>query len=179
MVRSERTTAGFSHQLLGQRSESLQEPGAFVLSQRRERVSERLVALSQPRLDLRRALRVEMDDGPALVLDRLAAVDEVVLLQVAGDSAGGRQREAERGGELPDGVDALGPDVGEERDVPRAYARRSAEEAAELVGRTAPAPERAQHLAQEPAQLLDFGISARAHRLHSVNSYRVITIASG
>jgi hypothetical protein len=107
---------------------------------------ERLVAPPEPRLDLACRLRVEIDDGAALVVGRFATVDEVVLLQVPRKPARSRQRQPEGGGELADGVGAFGSDVREERYVARAETRSAVQERSQLVGGTAPAPERSQHL---------------------------------
>jgi hypothetical protein len=126
-----------------------------LLLERGERVAERLVAPLEPALDLAVALRVQVDDGAALVLDRLSPMDEVVLLEVARQSARGGQRETELGGQLAHRALPLGSDLREERDVPRTDARRAVQEALQVRGRAPPAPETAQDGPKQPAQLFD------------------------
>jgi len=152
---------GFSHQLVGQRAQSLQERLAFVRFEARERVPQRLVAAVEPRLDVLLAERVQVDDRPALVLDRLAAMDEVVLLEVAREAARRRQGETQLVCQLPNRAGALGTDLDQQRDVPAADRRVAVQERRE-VGRRAPSPPQpAQHVSEELPQLRYLRIGSR------------------
>jgi hypothetical protein len=75
-----------------------------------------------------------------------------VILEVACQLAGGRQRETELAGELADRALALRPDLREHADVPAAERRVAAHQLEQLGGRPPPAPEAAQHAAQQAAQ---------------------------
>ena len=95
---------------------------------------------------------------------------EVVLLEVTGELARGRERDAELLGELADRSLALGSDLDEQRHVPPPDRRVAAKEALELGRRMPPPPEPPHHEPQQAAQLPNLRIRTR-HRLRSVNSY--------
>jgi hypothetical protein len=153
MVRSERTTVGFFHQLVGERPQSLQERLALGRVEARERVPQRLVAAVEPCFHVLLAERVQVDDRAPLVLDRLAAVHEAPLLEVASEAARGGQGDAELVRQLADGPRALGPDLDQERDVAAPDPRLPVQERLEVGGRPPAPPEAAEHLAEEPAEL--------------------------
>ena len=161
MVRSERTTLGFFHQLPGECPESLQECGPLVLVEARERLPERLVAPVEPGPHVLLALRVEVDDGPALVLDRLVPVDEVVLLEVAREAARRRQREPHLVRQLADRARPFSPHLDQERNVTATDRRVAVQEGREVGGRSSPAPQPAQHLAQKAPKLCNLRVRSR------------------
>ena len=90
----------------------------------------------------------------------LPAINELVVLEVTGQLARRRQREAELASDLPDGPLALRADVGEHGDVASRQRWFPAHEREQILTRPAPVPEAPHHVAQEPAelrQLLPFG----------------------
>jgi hypothetical protein len=154
MVRSDRTTARFFHQRVGERAESLQERLSLVRRKCCEGLLQRAVSPVEPCTDGRRGLLVELDDRAAAVVRILAAADEAVVLELGRQLARRGEGEAETARELPDGLSLARPDLREDGDVPAADPRRSPDEAVEL-GRGPPAcPEAAQHLPEEAAELV-------------------------
>jgi len=152
---------GFSHQLVRQGPESLQERLALARLEARERVAERLVAAVEPSLDVLLAECVQIDDRAALVLGRLAAVDEVVLLQVSRQAARCRQREPELVCQLTDRARPLRPDLDQQGDVPSADRGVAVQERRE-VGRRPPAPPQpAEHLPEETPELRHLRVVSR------------------
>lgn len=107
---------------------------------------ERLVALLDPRVHLPGLCRVEVDDGAAPVLGVLAPPDESGVLEVAGETARGGQRQPESGRDLPDRPPRVACNQGEDRQVTRAEPRLHAERV------VAPA-EPTHHPSQQAAQL--------------------------
>jgi hypothetical protein len=119
---------------------------------------------------------VQIDDRAALVLDRFPAVDEIVILELAREPAGCREREAQLVRELADGALALGADVDEQAEVAGAEGRAARlQERLELRGRPPSPPEAAQHETEQATQLLHLRVATR-HCFQSVNSYHPITI---
>ncbi len=91
---------------------------------------------------------MQANDGAAPVGRILAPFDQAVLLELPGQLARGRQREAERRGEPGDRLLALGADLGEQGDVPSSEPGLAVDEREQLARRAAAAPEPAHHAPQ-------------------------------
>ena len=100
--------------------------------------------------------RVEPDDGSPPVGGVLAAVDEAVSLELGRQLAGRWERDADRVGDLADGLRALGSDLRQCSDVTPAEPGLSGDEREQLRG-AAPAPQPAHHLSQGAAKLRELG----------------------
>lgn len=125
--------------------------------------------MSEPREDLLRRERVQLDDGAAPVVGVLAAPDELVFLEVARELARCGERQPDLGGDLADRALALRRHVGEDGDVARPERRGPADEREQLRRRPAPVSQPVQDPPERAAQLRDlFG-----------NSYHRITVTLG
>ena len=112
---------------------------------------------------------VEGDHRPPPVLGILTALDQIVVLQVAGELARSRQREVELARQLADASLALRPDLGEQGHVPPAEGRIAANELQQLLGGAAACPEPAHHVTQEQAQLAQL-LVVSYHRVTIIGS---------
>ena len=97
--------------------QSLQEGCALTRVEGVERLLERPAAPFEPVPHGVLRLRMQANDGAAPVGGVFAALDEPVVLELAGQLARGGQGQAERRGELGDRLGALCADVGEQGDV--------------------------------------------------------------
>ena len=77
-------------------------------------------------------------------------------LELRGQLAGRRERDADSVGDLADGLRALGSDLRQCGDVPPAEPRLAGDEREQLGG-AAPAPQPAHHLPQGAAELRELG----------------------
>ena len=159
MVRSERTTVRFFHQRLGESAQTLQERLAFRRAERGERSFERAVPLRQPGAHAFRRECVQLDDGAPAIIDMLAPAHERVVLELSSQLARRGQGQPELARDLTDGSRALGADVREHRDVPRAEALISSHQLEQLRCRPAAAPEPAQHRTEQAAQFAQLAVT--------------------
>jgi hypothetical protein len=113
--------------------ETLQEALALGRGEPRESLLERAVAAVDPGLDLLLRERVQIDERAPPVVRVLPAVDERVVLEVARELAGGRQRQAQFRGDLAHRPWTFGRDVREHTDVPPAEGRFLADQREQLV----------------------------------------------
>jgi len=137
--------------------QALEECAPLVGGERVERRPERVVTGFEPRADLFRRERVEVDHGAPPVVDVLAAADEHVVVEVAGELARGGQAEVEVGGELADRLRPVGADMGQQRQVARGQVQVRAQLDA---GLPAP-PETAHDRLEQAAELAEVVVSLR------------------
>ncbi len=148
---------------------SLQEGCALTRVEGVERLLERPAAPFEPVPHGVLRLRMQANDGAAPVGGVFAALDEPVVLELAGQLARGGQGQAERRGELRDRLRALGADVGEQSDMPPAERRLAAGQRQQFAGRAPARPQTAHHATQclaQLRQLLLFGY----HRITIIGS---------
>ena len=124
--------------------QTLQERLLLGVGERRERALERERPTREPVAHGRLRRGRERDDGTAAVGGILAADEEAVLLELARERRGGREREPEVARQLTHRLLALAAHLGEERDVPPAEGR-ARHELEQLRGRPSAAPEAAHH----------------------------------
>jgi hypothetical protein len=138
----------FFHQRVGKGVQSFQKCRTFRRVKGRECRLERTAPVPKPLTYRLGGFVVQRDDGPAPVLRVFTTLHEPVVLEVAGQLAGGRQREADRLGELRDGLRLLGPEVGEQSDVAPSEPRVPLDELQQLWRRPPPSA----HGSHDPAQ---------------------------
>ena len=115
----------------------------------------------------RRGPGVQADERAPAIVGILAALDEVVALELRRQLARSRQRQPELERELADRALAARADVGEHRDVAAAERWLAARELQELGRGAAPRPEPAGDPPEQRAQLGQLGRGGA-----SGNSYR-------
>ena len=95
----------------------------------------------------------ELDDRPPAVVRILAALEQVVVLEVAHELARRRQRQAEPAREVAHRARPLRRDVGEDRDVAAAQAGFAVDQRQQLRRRPPAAMQAAQHRPHQAAEL--------------------------
>ncbi len=135
--------------------ETLQEGLALGVRESGQRLLERAVAAVDPGLHLLLREGVQVDERAPPVVRVLAAIDQRVVLEVARELAGSRQRQAQLRGDLTHRARPFRRDVREHCDMPAAERRLLADQRKQFVRWAAamaePAddpPQQLPHLAQ-------------------------------